>query len=218
MESEGHHVGEASDADGALEEAISGCWDLLILDSGADDGGGFALCRRIRRISCVGILVLFRNGNAQSRIDALNAGADDYLSEGYLPAELQARVRAILRRIENSDPIQRRVVLKDRAIDLDSHKVNGPGNRSTHLTPKEYLVLKYLMTRPDRPVNHRELAQTVWQRDGSGDLEYVRIVIGQLRRKIEPDCSAPQYILTERSVGYRFAAPAERSDSQATAR
>jgi DNA-binding response OmpR family regulator len=218
MESEGHLVDEAVDAAGVLERCRTSAWDLLILDSGADGSGGCALCRRIRKSSAVGILVLFRDGSGQSRIDSLNAGADDYLSQGFVPAELHARVRAILRRVRNTDETLRHVLLKDRAIDLDSRKVEGPGNRSTRLTPKEYLVLKYLMTRPDIPVNHRELARTVWQRDGSGDLEYVRIVIGQLRRKIEPDYSAPRYILTERLVGYRFAAAADRSDSPAMAR
>jgi two-component system KDP operon response regulator KdpE len=218
MASEGHLITEAEDAHAVPEKCGNDAPDLVILDSGTDGAGACALCRRIRHTSGVGILVLFRKASGHSGTDALNAGADDYLSERWIPAELKARVRALLRRIGSADDKQRRFLLKDRAIDLSSHQIKGPGDLSTHLTPTEVLVLKCLMTRTDRPVNYRELAQTVWQRDGGGDLEYMRIVIGQLRRKIEPDCSSPRYILTERSVGYRFTVAADRSDSQAMAR
>jgi two-component system alkaline phosphatase synthesis response regulator PhoP len=218
MEWEGHIVAVVVDAAAALEKCRTGTWDLMILDAGGDASGACALCRSIRLMSGMGILVLFRDGGGQSRIDALNSGADDYLTGSFVPAELHARVRAILRRIGKTDEVESQVLLKDRAIDLGSRRITGPGSQSTHLTPKEYLVLKYLVTRPDKPVYHRELAQTVWKRDGSGDLEYVRIVIGQLRRKIERDYSSPQYILTERSIGYRFTVSADRSDTQAMAR
>jgi len=215
MESEGHLVAEVVDTDNLPERCRSGEWDLLIMDIGAE---GCARCRLIRGMSEVGILVLMRDGSSQSRIDVLNAGADDYLCESFVSAELHARVRAILRRIGSRGETQRQVLLEDRAIDLGSHKIKGPGNRSTHLTPKEYLVLKCLMARADEPVHHRDLAQTLGQRDGSGDIENVRTLIGQLRRKIEPDYNSPRYILTERLVGYRFAAAADKSDSQAMAR
>ena len=218
LESAGHLVDEAASAAVFLEGCGSGAWDLLIMNSVADGAAVCALCRRVRERSNLGILVLFRDGSGQSRIDALNAGADDYLTESFGVAELHARVRAILRRVRSTDKAVRQVLLKDRAIDLDSRKVEGPGNQTSRLTPKEYLVLTYLMMRSGRPVNHRELARTLWRRDGSGDLEYVRIVIGQLRRKIEADYSSPRYILTERSVGYRFLAAADRSDSPAMAR
>jgi two-component system KDP operon response regulator KdpE len=217
LESEGHNTAEVVNGFAAFDEAATGTWDLLILDSDID-ASVCALCRRIRQLCGLGILILFPDSGDESRIDVLNAGADDYLPGRFVLPELHARVRAILRRVGNPDEMHGPVVLKDRAIDFRSRKIEGPGSRSTHLTPKEYLVLKCLMTSADKPVNHRELAQTVWHRDGSGDLEYVRIVINQLRRKIEPDYNSPRYIITERSVGYRFTAAEHGSDNQAMAR
>lgn len=215
LERDGHVVGETTTATDAIELAHYGSQDVLILDSHLSSTDPCALSRTIRSASDIGIIMLIPDAAEQTRIDALNAGADDYLSPGFVVAELLARVRAILRRIRSSPGRHDHIALQDRAIDLRSHKVQGPGNQVTHLTPREIEVLKYLVARADKPVNHRELAQTVWNRDGSGDLEYVRIVISQLRRKLEPDYNAPKYILTERSIGYRFNA---RPVAQASAR
>jgi two-component system KDP operon response regulator KdpE len=217
LEFESHEVEVVVNASQALSEVRFGSWDVLILNSDID-ADPLAVCRTIRSDSNLGIIMLVADATDQCGIDALNAGADDYLPARFVFAELLAHVRAILRRVRQSAENQERIDLRDRAIDLRSHKVQGPGDRVSHLTPKEFLVLKYLIARTDRPVNHRELAQTVWNRDGSGDLEFVRIVIGQLRRKLEPDWNSPQYILTERSVGYRFTAAAYRTDSPATVR
>jgi two-component system KDP operon response regulator KdpE len=168
------------------------------------------LCRAIRRVSNLGIIVLRGQNNIkqdridikQDRIDALNAGADDHLASPFVVQELLARVRAVLRRVTR--PEEERILLHDRAIDLKSYKIRGPGNRVSHLTPKEFLVLQCLLSHADKPFTHQSLAQTVWQRDGLGELEFVRVVIKQLRRKLESDPDHPRYILTERSVGYRF--------------
>jgi two-component system, OmpR family, KDP operon response regulator KdpE len=230
LEYEGHAVTEAADAPQAIEEIHSGSHDVLILDWNID-GDLYTVCRAIRPRSALGIIALVREGAEHCRIDALNAGADDYLPERFVFAELLARVRAILRRVRPGVEIQSRILLTDRAIDLRTHKIHGPANRVTHLTPKEFLVLKCLIAHADQPVTYGALARTVWHRDGSGDLEYVRVVVGQLRRKLELDHNSPRHILTERSVGYRltipspksrqtvhrYSGPACQSDNQATA-
>lgn len=204
---EGQTAAEAATGFDATEEARSGSYDLLILDSDIDGGDPCGVCRAVRSASDIGIIVLTRDGGEQARIDALNAGADDYLPGPFLLAELMARIRAIARRIKRPNEQPERIDLRDRWIDLQSHKIHGPGSCVSHLTPKEFLVLKHLIACPDKPVSCRGLAKAVWSRDGSGSLEYVRIVIGQLRRKIERDRSRPEYLLTEHSVGYRFTIP-----------
>jgi two-component system KDP operon response regulator KdpE len=211
LEREGHVVSLAATASEALEETRSGVHELLIVDSCIGGSGNqssvYDLCRAIRSESDMGIIVLISDG-AHCRIDMLNAGADDYLPEQFVFGELLARVRAILRRVSRLDHAPKQIVLHDRAINLHSHKVQGPGSRVSHLTPKEFYVLQHLINRADKSVTNQDLAQAVWQRDGSGNLEYVRSVISQLRRKIERDHNNPEYIRTERSVGYRFTLPA----------
>lgn len=204
---EGNVAAEAATGLHAAEEVRSGSYDVVILDSDIEGGDPCGVCRAIRSSSDIGIIVLTRDGGEQSRIDALNSGADDYLPGQFVFAELLARIRAIMRRVNRPDREPERIALRDRSIDLQSHKILGPGSCVSHLTPKEFLVLKHLIACHDKPVSCRDLAKAVWSRDGSGSLEYVRIVIGQLRRKIERDHSCPEYILTEHSVGYRFITP-----------
>ncbi len=207
LEFEGHQVTEAETADRVLEETCSGRHHALILVSRFEGMEPYRLCRTIRSKSDLGIIVLAGDDSRQDRIDALNAGADDYLASPFVPRELLARVRALLRRVWFDD-VEHQIILEDRAIDLQSHKVNGPGQCVRHLRPKEFLVLQCLVAHAGKSFSHQNLAQTVWQRDGRGEVEYVRVVIGQLRRKLEPDPNNPRYILTERSVGYRFHLPA----------
>jgi two-component system KDP operon response regulator KdpE len=207
LEFEGHLVVEAVTACQTIEETSSGLHDVLLLDSALDGSGPYELCRAIRPKSDLGIILLSRDHSAQGRIDALNAGADDYVPDRFVFAELLARVRAILRRVTLSAGNRPRIVLGDRAIDFQSHQIQGPGGRIAHLTPKECLVLQHLVSHANKTLTPQSLAQTVWQRDGSGQIEYVRIVVKQLRRKLEPDPENPRYILTQRSVGYQFQMP-----------
>ena len=215
LELEGHEVSEAESANLTLEQTRSGSYDALIVNSGFTGIEPYELCREIRRISNLGIIVLTGQDNArqdridikQDRIDALNAGADDHLSSPFVLRELLARVRAVLRRVTQPAEERRQLVLHDRTVDLKAYKVRGPGSRVSHLTPKEFLVLACLIAHADKPFTHQSLAQTVWQRDGLGEVEFVRVVIKQLRRKLESDPDNPRYILTERSVGYRFRIP-----------
>lgn len=208
LERDGHSVIEAVTLAEALREIRLSASSLLVLDSGLEGLDGTNACRAIRAESDLGIIALIRDSADQSRIDALNAGADDYLVVPYVVGELLARVRAVFRRTGLGGQAVVRIVLHDRAIDLPSHKVRGPGNSAVHLTPKECSVLKHLVSRQDKLVTKQDLAQAVWNRDGLGDLEYIRVVICALRRKIERDRNHPEYILTEHSAGYRFALPA----------
>jgi DNA-binding response OmpR family regulator len=207
LEFEGHLVVEAETAGQTIDETSSGVHDALILDSELDRMGPYELCRAIRPKSDLGIILLSRDDSGQGRIDALNAGADDYVPDQCVVAELLARVRAILRRVTRSTGNRQIIVLEDRAIDFQSHEIKGPDGRVAHLTPKECMVLQRLVTQANRPLTPQTLAQTVWQRDGSGQIEYVRVVVKQLRRKLEPDPENPRYILTQRSVGYQFQMP-----------
>jgi two-component system KDP operon response regulator KdpE len=168
------------------------------------------LCSAIRSRSKLGIIVYGGNvwggSLATSSIDLLDAGADDFVPAPFALAELLARVRAISRRVGGFEG-RHRIVLQDRHVDLRSYEIKGPGTQVSHLTPKEFLVLQYLVSHANEPKTTRALARTIWQRDGKGDLEYVRVVIRQLRRKIEPDPSNPRYIRSERTSGYRFSLP-----------
>ena len=221
LEREGYDVAETSAPDQTIQEACSGEYDLLILDSAIEGIGPYELCRAIRAKSDLGIIVLRREERELDGSDVLNAGADDYLPSTFVVGELLARVRAILRRLPRPEAEEQLVSLPDCTIDLKARKICGPDGRVSHLTPKEFLVLKYLLAYANQPRTHQNLAQAVWQRNAEGEVEYVRVVIGQLRRKLEPDPEHPRYILTERAIGYRFrlpqSGPARRIDIPATA-
>jgi two-component system KDP operon response regulator KdpE len=207
LEFEGHEVAEAWTAGQTIRHACSGPRDLLVMDSAVDGITAGDLCRRIRPQSKLGIIVWGGQPGIPA-IDALNAGADDYIPAPYVLVELQARARAILRRVTRAAD-RRPMVVGDRQVDLRSHEIRGPGSKMNHLTPKEALVLKHLIACPNAPKSAQALAQAIWNRDGSGELEYVRVVIRQLRGKLEPDPANPRYIVTEPSAGYRFQMPSE---------
>jgi two-component system KDP operon response regulator KdpE len=204
LEFDGHEVVEADSADQTIQQACSEMHDVLIVDSFMDGIAAYGLCRAIRPKSGLGIIVL-GGESATSAIDALNAGADDFVPVPFVMAELLSRVRAILRRVPR--PGRKEIVLPDGTIDLETRTIRRHDGRVSHLTPKEFLVLQSLVTPANKPRTHQSLAQTIWQRDGRGEVEYMRVVVKQLRRKLEPDPENPRYILTERSVGYRFYLP-----------
>lgn len=225
LECEGHVVTEVSSAGEAVAETRTGSQDLLIVDSGIGDSGMgdsgcdlYDLCGMLRPESDLGIIVLIRDGMEQLRIGALNAGADDYIAEHFVHAELLARVRAVLRRVRKSPEDHGKILLHDRTIDLRSHKIHTSEGQVSSLTPKEYLVLKCLFAHANKPVTNRHLAREVWRREEDGDFEYVRTVMSQLRRKVERDSNHPRYIITERAAGYRFKHPVRpwQSDTLAT--
>jgi two-component system KDP operon response regulator KdpE len=207
LESDGHRVAATGNPRQTIHETTGGMHDVLILDSGMEGMCEYDLCRTIRPKSDLGIILLIRDNDGQSRIDALDAGADDYLATPFVPAELLARVRALLRRVAQTGARKPKLILSDRLVDLQSHQVIGPASRVAHLTPKEFNVLRYLFAHANKSVSHHMIASAVWQRDGYGDFEYLRVVIGQLRRKLELNPELPRHIVTDRSSGYRLQIP-----------
>jgi len=207
LEFEGHWVVETETVEQTLQEAASGRYDVVILDPTVASPAPHQLCRSIRQASNLGMIVLDENPDEIAGIEVLNAGADDYLTAGMALPELLARLRALLRRTRRGQR-KRRVLLADRVINLESREILGPVGRVA-LTPKEFLLLQYLVNHANRPVPHQTLARAISKRAAYAGLEFLRVMVKQLRRKIEPDPSHPRYILTERSIGYMFTCPRE---------
>ncbi len=179
--------------------------DLILLDVNMPGMGGLEACREIRRASDAPIIMLTIRNAERDKVAALDAGADDYVVKPFGIEELLARIRAALRRFSPADAIPP-FASKDLTIDFESRLVNVRG-RAVHLTPKEYDVLKYLVGNQGKPLTHRRLLQAVWGPDYGNETENLRVVINQLRKKIEADPARPKYILTEPWVGYRFQSP-----------
>jgi two-component system KDP operon response regulator KdpE len=193
---------------GCGEEALGifNSWapDLVITDLSMPNMGGLELCRRIRATSQAPIIVLSVKGEERAKVEALDAGADDYVTKPFGIDELLARVRATLRRAPATADQQVKVLQAgDFLADLESHSVKARGGE-VHLTPKEYELLVYLIRHPNKVLTHRALLGAVWGGDYVEQTEYLRVFIGQLRKKIEADPAKPRYILTEPWIGYRF--------------
>jgi len=189
----------------ALDEIAKEMPDLIILDLAMPGTSGLDVCRRVREYSSVPIIVLSAKGSEADKVAALDIGADDYVTKPFAMNELMARVRAVLRRAATSEGDNHTLSVGDLSIDLDERRVVVSG-KEIKLTPKEFEVLKYLVSNTGKVITHRALLQAVWGSESSEQTEYVRVFINQLRRKIEPDPSHPKYILTEPWVGYRFVA------------
>jgi two-component system KDP operon response regulator KdpE len=199
-------VRTAADGESALD--TFGDWhpDLVITDLSMPNLNGIELCRRLRTISKVPIVVLSVKGEEKVKVQALDAGADDYVTKPFGMEELLARIRATLRRMPESQTAgETSPVLEagDFRVDLEARGVTVAG-RQVHLTPKEYDLLVYLIRHQGKVLTHRTLLAAVWGGNYVEQTEYLRVFIGQLRKKIEVDPSAPRHILTEPWIGYRF--------------
>ncbi|HKQ75344.1 MAG TPA: response regulator transcription factor [Blastocatellia bacterium] len=200
----GYEVQVASEGEEALEIFKSWAPDLVITDLSMPNMGGLELCRRIRATSQSPILVLSVKGEERTKVEALDAGADDYVTKPFGIDELLARVRAVLRRAPATADQQVKVLqVGDFQADLESHSLKVRG-AEVHLTPKEYELLVHLIRHPNKVLTHRALLGAVWGGDYVEQTEYLRVFIGQLRKKIEADSAKPRYILTEPWIGYRF--------------
>jgi two-component system, OmpR family, KDP operon response regulator KdpE len=200
----GYEVQVAGEGEEALE--IFNAWapDLVITDLSMPNMGGLELCRRIRATSQAPIIVLSVKGEERSKVEALDAGADDYVTKPFGIDELLARVRATLRRAPATADQQVKILqVGDFLADLELHSVKARG-AEVHLTPKEYELLVYLIRHPNKVLTHRALLGAVWGGDYVEQTEYLRVFIGQLRKKIEADPAKPRYIQTEPWIGYRF--------------
>ena len=204
LSAKGYAVRSASDGHQALQEMKHWPPDLVITDLRMPNMDGLELCRRIRSQSHIPIIVLSVKGEEAIKVEALDAGADDYITKPFNVNELLARVRAALRRAATPEPPGNAAINRgDFRIDVASHRVEVK-NQEVHLTPKEFDVLVFLARNPGKVVTHRALLAGVWGPHSVEQPEYVRVFVGHLRKKLEPDESASRYIITEPWVGYRF--------------
>jgi len=193
----------ANDGEMALEIMKDWTPQLVITDLAMPNLDGIALCKRIRQSSQIPIIVLSVRGQDRAKVEALDAGADDYVTKPFSMTELLARVRAQLRRLPTEESVQQQIQSGDFEIDLDARSVKVAG-REVHLTPKEFDLLLYLAKHQGKVVTHRKLLAEIWGPNSTEQPEYLRVFVGQLRKKIELDPSSPKYLMTEPWVGYRF--------------
>ena len=203
LTTQGYDVHVAADGESALQTFSDWHPDLIITDLSMPNMNGMELCRRVRAFSDVPIIVLSVKGEEQAKVEALDAGADDYVTKPFGIDELLARIRASLRRAPSADGAKDVLAAGDFSIQLKERKVTVKG-QDVRLTPKEYDLMVYLMSNPGRVLTHHALLGAVWGGDYTEQPEYLRVFIGQLRKKIEADPASPKYILTEPWIGYRF--------------
>ena len=197
-------VRTAADGESAMD--LFGDWspDLIITDLSMPLMNGLELCRAIRKISEVPIIVLSVKGEEKTKIEALDIGADDYITKPFSIDELLARIRAVMRRAPaNGAALETKTEIGDFAIDPAGRQIFVRG-AEIHLTPKEFELLAYFIKNHGKVITHRRLLEAVWGGNSTEQNEYLRVFIGQLRKKIESDPANPRYILTDPWVGYRF--------------
>jgi two-component system KDP operon response regulator KdpE len=201
----GYEISEAASGEDALEMARKVKPDLILLDVNLPGISGIETCKEIRRWSETPIIMLTVRNTERDKVVALDAGADDYVTKPFGIEELLARVRASLRRHSAAEAVPA-FESKDLAVDFEARQVTAFGE-VVHLAPKEFAVLRELIANHGKPVSHRRLLQSVWGPEYGEETENLRVVINQLRKKIERDSAHPKYILTEPWVGYRFQMP-----------
>jgi len=205
LTTQGYVITDAKTGEEALETLRRERPDLVLLDMNMPGMGGIETCREIRRASDAPIIMLTVRNAERDKVAALDAGADDYVVKPFGIEELLARIRSALRRYTLGDALPP-FESKDLTIDFEARQVTVR-DRDVHLTPKEYDVLKHLVANQGKPLTHRRLLQAVWGPDYGEETESLRVVINQLRKKLEADPARPKYIVTEPWVGYRFQPP-----------
>jgi len=200
-----YEIRTAADGVSALDTFHDWKPDLIITDLQMPEMNGIELCREIRKLSNVPIIVLSVKGEEKTKVEALDAGADDYITKPFGIEELLARVRATLRRSLSNPAEEIPAILSDGdfQIELAAHKVTVRGEEM-HLTPKEFDLLVFLFQNRGKVVTHRAVLAAIWGGNFTEQTEYLRVFLGQLRKKIEENPSSPKYIVTEPWVGYRF--------------
>ena len=204
LSSQGYQVRTAAEGESALSNFKEWNPELVITDLYMPHMNGVELCRRIRAVSSVPIIGLSVKGEERTKVEALDSGADDYVTKPFGIEELMARVRAALRR-SGAESTQETSSFEagDFRVDLDTRRVHAHG-QEIRLTPKEFDLFVYMARHPNRVIPHAALLEAVWGEASQEQPEYLRVFMGQLRKKLEPDPSNPRYLVTEPWVGYRF--------------
>lgn len=206
LKSRGYDVRAAADGLAGFEAFKDWCPDLVITDLAMPNVDGLELCRRLRAVSQVPIIVLSAKGEEKTKVEALDLGADDFVTKPFGIDELLARVRASLRRANAPAINEATPTILDSGdfhVDLESREIMVRG-KSIHLTPKEFDLLVYFIKHSGKVLTHRTLLAALWGGNYVEQNEYLRVFVGNLRKKIEPDAATPRYILTEPWIGYRF--------------
>ena len=201
--SAGYEVDDVKTGEEALGKVREFHPDLVLLDINMPGMGGLAACRELRADPNVAIVMLTVHNSEEAKVEALDAGADDFVTKPFSTPELLARIRAALRRVPATQGAPGVLRVGPLVVDFAARTVSH-GTTSSHLTPKELELLRYLMQHPNEAVSHRELLQAVWGPDYGDQVDYLRVFIKTLRKKVEPNPDRPQYITTEPWVGYRF--------------
>jgi len=199
----GYEVDDAKTGEEALIKLREYRPDLVLLDINMPGMGGLATCRAIREDPNVAIIMLTVHNTEAAKVEALDAGADDFVTKPFSTPELLARIRAALRRVPVAQSAHNRVRVGDLTIDFAARTVTRAG-KTAHLTPKELDLLRYLTQHANEAVPHRELLQAVWGPDYGDQVDYLRAFIKTLRKKIETNPDHPQFVTTEPWIGYRF--------------
>ena len=206
LKSRGYDVRAAADGLAGFEAFNDWHPDLVITDLAMPNVDGLELCRRLRAVSQVPIIVLSAKGEEKTKVEALDLGADDFVTKPFGIDELLARVRASLRRAKTppaNEATQTTLDSGDFHVDLESREITVRG-KAIHLTPKEFDLLVYFIKHAGKVLTHRTLLAALWGGNYVEQNEYLRVFVGNLRKKIEPDAATPRYILTEPWIGYRF--------------
>lgn len=201
----GFRFEEAASGELALDLVREAKPDVVLLDMNLPGMSGIEVCRAIRDISDVAIIALTVRSGERDKVQMLDAGADDYITKPFSSPELLARIRAVLRRASAAN-LPERIELQGRTIDLAARTVTGRGVEH-RLTPKEFALLRYFLENANDVLPHRKILQNVWGPEYGDEVEYLRVFVNQLRKKIESDPAKPQHLLTEPWAGYRFVLP-----------
>ena len=199
----GYEMDDAKTGEEALQKVREYRPDLVLLDINMPGMGGLAACRAIRADTNIAIIMLTVRNSETDKVEALDAGADDFITKPFSTPELLARMRAALRRLPVSQSSPARLRFGTLQIDFTARTVAN-GTVTAHLTPKELDLLRYLTQHPNEAIAHRELLQAVWGPDYGDQVDYLRVFIKNLRKKLELNPEHPEYITTEPWVGYRF--------------
>ena len=205
--SKGARVLDVASGEEAIDLLRKETVDLILLDLNMPGMGGLAACRAIRNGWDVPIIVVSVRESDQDKVEALDAGADDYVTKPFSFDELMARMRAALRRCGfATDTTPQRISVPGLEVDFANRTVVANGN-AVRLTPTEFDILRYLVSQANKPVPHKRLLQAIWGPEYGDQIEYLRVFINQLRKKIEPAGGKPVFIATEPRIGYRFVLP-----------